>query len=74
MKLIPITSIFHPTSHTLHDFQGIKSVYPTFNEYPTFIINYRSMMKEKIRIDEENYLNQRLIELKLEKWQMKYVN
>ncbi|KAJ3174752.1 serine/threonine-protein kinase HAL4/sat4 [Irineochytrium annulatum] len=33
--------------------------YPIFNQYPEFIVNYQSKMKERIRADEEDYLRKR---------------
>jgi hypothetical protein len=33
--------------------------YPIFNKYPEFIVNYQNKMKEKIRVDEEDYLRRR---------------
>ncbi|KAJ3209747.1 TBC1 domain member 31 [Dinochytrium kinnereticum] len=33
--------------------------YPIFNKFPEFIVNYQSKMKERIRVDEEDYLRKR---------------
>ncbi|ORX48655.1 WD40 repeat-like protein [Piromyces finnis] len=33
--------------------------YPIFNEYPKYIINYQTKLKEKIRLEEEEYLKKK---------------
>jgi hypothetical protein len=33
--------------------------YPIFNEYPQFIVNYQTKMKEKIKKEEEEYFKKR---------------
>ena len=37
--------------------------YPIYNQYPEFIVNYQSKMKEKIRADEEDYLRKRCVHI-----------
>lgn len=44
----------------LQDFTALKKgAYPIFNQYPTYIVNYRTQMKEKIRREEAEYLRRR---------------
>ncbi|KAJ3223877.1 TBC1 domain member 31 [Clydaea vesicula] len=38
-----------------------EGTYPVFNEYPTYIVNFRSQMREKIRKEELEYLRRRKI-------------
>ncbi|OUM58532.1 hypothetical protein PIROE2DRAFT_16148 [Piromyces sp. E2] len=33
--------------------------YPIFNEYPKYIVNYQTKLKEKIRLEEEEYLKKK---------------
>ncbi|KAI8850295.1 hypothetical protein BC829DRAFT_389720 [Chytridium lagenaria] len=37
----------------------LSGQYPIFNKFPEFIVNYQSKMKERIRVDEEDYLRKR---------------
>ncbi|KAJ3294809.1 TBC1 domain member 31 [Borealophlyctis nickersoniae] len=39
----------------------LKGEYPLFNQYPEFIVNYQSKMKERIRKDEEECLRKRKV-------------
>ena len=47
-------------SSFLHSFRPLlRGQYPVFNQFPEFIINYQTRMKERIRKDEEDYLRKR---------------
>ncbi|XP_034867735.1 TBC1 domain family member 31 isoform X1 [Mirounga leonina] len=49
----------HPKS-TLHVFVALtKGQYPVFNQYPKFIVDYQTQERERIRIDELDYLRER---------------
>ncbi|XP_030875223.1 TBC1 domain family member 31 isoform X6 [Leptonychotes weddellii] len=49
----------HPNS-TLHVFVALtKGQYPVFNQYPKFIVDYQTQERERIRIDELDYLRER---------------
>lgn len=39
----------------------LRGQYPVFNQYPEFIINYQTKMRERIRKDEEEYLEKRTV-------------
>lgn len=36
-----------------------RGEYPVFNKFPDFIVNYQSKMKEKIRVEEAEYVRKR---------------
>uniref|UniRef100_A0A8C9RB14 TBC1 domain family member 31 n=1 Tax=Scleropages formosus TaxID=113540 RepID=A0A8C9RB14_SCLFO len=49
----------HPRS-TLDDFEPLtKGLYPVFNKYPTFIVEYYSQERDRIRREEAEYLRER---------------
>ncbi|XP_068612150.1 TBC1 domain family member 31 [Brachionichthys hirsutus] len=49
----------HPRN-ILSDFTPLtRGQYPVFNHYPEFIVEYRSQEREKIRLQEEEYLRER---------------
>lgn len=49
----------HPRS-TLSDFEPLlRGQYPVFNKYPTFIVEYQSQERERIRQQEAQYLRER---------------
>ncbi|XP_044770230.1 TBC1 domain family member 31 isoform X2 [Neomonachus schauinslandi] len=49
----------HPNS-MLHVFVALtKGQYPVFNQYPKFIVDYQTQERERIRIDELDYLRER---------------
>lgn len=49
----------HP-KNTLSDFTPLtKGQYPIFNQYPKFIVEYQSREREKIRLQEMEYLRER---------------
>lgn len=49
----------HPSS-VLSDFEPLTlGQYPIFNKYPTFIVEYQSQEREKIRQQEVEYLRER---------------
>ncbi|XP_006636140.2 TBC1 domain family member 31 isoform X1 [Lepisosteus oculatus] len=49
----------HPR-HMLCDFEALtKGQYPVFNKYPTFIVEYQSQERERIRQQEMEYLRER---------------
>ncbi|XP_062394922.1 TBC1 domain family member 31 [Sardina pilchardus] len=49
----------HPRS-TLSDFEPLlRGQYPVFNQYPTFIVEYQSQERERIRQQEAQYLRER---------------
>lgn len=49
----------HPQT-TLSDFSPLtKGQYPVFNHYPKFIVEYQSREREKIRLQEMEYLRER---------------
>ncbi|KAG5271002.1 hypothetical protein AALO_G00174760 [Alosa alosa] len=51
----------HPRS-TLSDFEPLlRGQYPVFNQYPTFIVEYQSQERERIRQQEAQYLRERQV-------------
>lgn len=59
-QLMEITPAdMHPSS-VLSDFEPLtQGQYPIFNKYPTFIVEYQSQEREKIRQQEVEYLRER---------------
>ncbi|KAJ3087551.1 TBC1 domain member 31 [Quaeritorhiza haematococci] len=37
----------------------LEGAYPVFNQYPSFVVNYRTEMRERIRREEEEYMHKR---------------
>lgn len=50
-----------PSSFLQHFKPLLRGQYPVFNQYPEFIINYQTKMRERIRKDEEEYLEKRTV-------------
>lgn len=63
----------HPSS-ALSDFEPLtQGQYPIFNKYPTFIVEYQSQERERIRQQEVEYLRERCKHLFMcNEWRISY--
>ncbi|KAL3860204.1 hypothetical protein ACJMK2_010360 [Sinanodonta woodiana] len=61
----------HPKCH-LDDLQSLtKGQYPVFNKYPKFIVDYQVQERERIRLEELEFLKHRQVSLDLQKETMR---
>ncbi|KAJ8303472.1 hypothetical protein KUTeg_019868 [Tegillarca granosa] len=61
----------HP-QNKLGDFKPLTvGQYPVFNKYPKFIVDYQVQERERIRVEEMEYLRQRQVTLEMQKETMK---
>ncbi|XP_041376206.1 TBC1 domain family member 31-like [Gigantopelta aegis] len=57
----------HPKKH-IEEFKPLtKGLYPVFNKYPKFIVDYQVQERERIRQEELEYLRQKQVTLAVEK-------
>ncbi|KAH3775121.1 hypothetical protein DPMN_176518, partial [Dreissena polymorpha] len=56
----------HP-KNTLEDYKPLtKGQYPVFNKYPKFIVDYQVQERERIRLEELDYLRQRQVSMDMQ--------
>ncbi|WAR11356.1 TBC31-like protein [Mya arenaria] len=57
----------HPRN-TLDNFQPLtRGQYPVFNKYPKFIVDYQVQERERIRVEEMDYLRQRQVSMDMQR-------
>ncbi len=66
----PKEFIFSKQHGFIKSYQPIpRGVYPVFNRYPEFVVNYKQQMREKIQKEEEEYMRQRKVQFDLSRLQ-----